>query len=162
MQSVSIDHCWIEILLNAMIDELIGWQCAASLRFKTNSKPTAPIASIPESKTEATTTTTTSSSVKSGKKSVPLLKDADKPGNPYGLLNTVFPPKDRIRTEEEEMASYNSLLDKDLGGLDASEVYVADDDLFVVRGFNYKKPYTADPAGPPIRSLSTSLPNLLI
>jgi len=121
------------------------------LRFKTNSKPTAPIASIPESKTEATTTTTT-------KKSVPLLKDAGKPGNPYGLLNTVFPPKDRIRTEEEEMASYNSLLDKDLGGLDASEVYVADDDLFVVRGFNYKKPYTADPAGPPISDYQAPKP----
>ena len=100
-----------------------------------------------------TTTTTATTPTTTTKKSVPLLKDAGKPGNPYALLNSIFPPEDFIRTEEEERASLISLRGKDLGGLDASEVYVADDDLFVVRGFNYKKPYTADPAGPPIRYL---------
>lgn len=108
--------------------------------------------------TSTTTTTTPSTPLSTTKKSVPLLKDAGKPGNPYVLLNAIFPPEDFIRTEEEELASYNSLRGKDLGGLDASEVYVADDDLFVVRGFNYKRPYTADPAGPPISDYEAPKP----
>lgn len=118
----------------------------------TTPQSTTTTTSTTTTKTTTTaTTTTTPTPPSTTKKSVPLLKDAGKPGNPYALLNTIFPPKDFIRTKEEELASFNSLRGKDLGGLDPSEVYVADDDLFVVRGFNYKKPYTADPAGPPIR-----------
>ena len=89
---------------------------------------------------------------------VPLLKDAGKPGNPYILLNDIFPPQNSIRTKEQEEASFNSLQNKDLGGLDPKEVYLADDDLFVVRGFNYKKPYTADPPGPPISDYQAPAP----
>ena len=89
---------------------------------------------------------------------VPLLKDAGKPGNPYILLNDIFPPENSIRTKEEEEASLNSLQNKDLGGLEPNEVYLADDDLFVVRGFNYKKPYAADPPGAPISDYQAPAP----
>lgn len=90
---------------------------------------------------------------------VPLLKDAGKPGNPYILLNDIFPPQNSIRTKEQEAAVFNSLQTKDLGGLNPSEVYLADADLFVVRGYNYKKPYTADPPGPPISDYHAPAPN---
>lgn len=89
---------------------------------------------------------------------VPLLKDAGKPGNPYILLNDIFPPQNSIRTKEEEEANLNSLANKDLGGLSPGEVYLADDDLFVVRGFNYKIPYTADHPGPPISDYEAPSP----
>lgn len=113
---------------------------------------------------EAVKVTTASDNEKpaatSGKNSsgVPLLKDAGKPGNPYILLNDIFPPKNSIRTKEQEEANFNSLQHKDLGGLDASEVYLADDDLFVVRGFDFKKPYSADPPGPPISDYQAPAP----
>jgi hypothetical protein len=89
---------------------------------------------------------------------VPLLKDAGKPGNPYILLNDIFPPQNSIRTKEQEEANFNSLQNKDLGGLDPSEVYLADDDLFVIRGFDFKKPYSADPPGPPISDYQAPAP----
>lgn len=89
---------------------------------------------------------------------VPLLKDAGKPGNPYILLNDIFPPQNSIRTKEQEEANFNSLHNKDLGGLDPSEVYLADDDLFVVRGFDFKKPYSADPPGAPISDYQAPAP----
>jgi len=127
------------------------------------SRTRTPSSSIPFVSKIATTTTTTAktpaaaeetaveSAPKKNESSVPLLKDAGKPGNPYILLNDVLPPKDFIRTPAEEEANLNSLQNKNLGGLDASEVWLADDDLFVVRGFNLKKPYAAEPlAGPPI------------
>ena len=93
------------------------------------------------------------------KSSVPLLKDAGKPGNPYVLLNDIFPPEKSIRTKEEEEANFENLLKADLGGLDPHEVYLADNDLFVVRGFNFKKPYNPDPAGPPIDNYVAPAPN---
>ncbi|EFX89443.1 hypothetical protein DAPPUDRAFT_303225 [Daphnia pulex] len=98
-----------------------------------------------------------SASVKNAS-AVPLLKDAGKPGNPYILLNDIFPPQNSIRTREQEEANFNSLHNKDLGGLDPSEVYLADDDLFVVRGFDFKKPYSADPPGPPISDYQAPAP----
>lgn len=131
-------------------------------------KSTTPAAPQVAQPVVTTTTTTTeqsivgeSSTAASATKnnSVPLLKDAGKPGNPYILLNDIFPPKNFIRTKEEEAANLNSLKDKDIGNLDAKEVWLADDDLFVVRGFNFKKPYTADPSGPPISDYEAPAPN---
>ena len=92
---------------------------------------------------------------------VPLLKDAGKPGNPYALLNDIFPPEERIRTPAQEEENRLKLASADLGGLDADEVYVADNDLFVVRGFQFKKPYVSDPldAGPPISDYVAPAPN---
>ena len=104
--------------------------------------------------------TTTAATAKKNESSVPLLKDAGKPGNPYILLNDIMPPKNFIRTPAEEEANLNALQSKNLGGLDASEVWLADDDLFVVRGFNLKKPYNADPlVGGPISDYVAPAPN---
>jgi len=92
--------------------------------------------------------------------SVPLLKDAGKPGNPYVLLNNEFPPQNSIRTQAEEEANLNSLRSKDLGGLEPEEVWLADNDLFVVRGFNYKVDYKADrPQDGPINNYLAPAPN---
>ena len=92
------------------------------------------------------------------KSSVPLLIDAGKPGNPYVLLNKEFPPENSIRTQGQEEAVLEDLRSKDLGGLEPEEVWLADNDLFVVRGFNYKVPYSSDPAGMPIHDYNAPAP----
>lgn len=115
----------------------------ASIPPTSSAKPSA------ESKSETTVLDSEISDPASGgtsnKSSVPLLADAGKPGNPYVLLNKEFPPENSIRTAEKERQVFESLKDKDLGGLEPEEVWLADNDLFVVRGFNYKVPYTASP-----------------
>lgn len=92
------------------------------------------------------------------KSSVPLLIDAGKPGNPYVLLNKEFPPENSIRTQGQEEAVLEDLRTKDLGGLEPEEVWLADNDLFVVRGFNFKVPYSADHPGSPIHDYDAPAP----
>ncbi|KAK2717636.1 uncharacterized protein LOC136038734 [Artemia franciscana] len=96
--------------------------------------------------------------VESSTKKVQLLSDAGKPGSPYELIHRIFPPESITRSPEEEEKVLNSLQQEDLNGLRPDEVYLAEKDLFVIRGAGFPSTYEETKTEEPISDYQAPAP----